>query len=1412
MVAWGIYMLRTAYRYKESIIAIYKKQRGKRWLLFVSFFLLFNMMLGHRVSLLAQHEPVRHAPLVPVLPSVGNDIGSNVRLLEQIGGDLNVVHVRDNRAYVGVGRNLYILDIADQNQPKFLGKSQSLKDTIAAIEVVGTYAYVAAQTAGLQIFDVSNPASPFRVGSFNTQGYALDLFTAGHYTYIVDRDFSQAGNSGIHVLDVADPALPNKIAFYASPGEPTDVYVAGNYAYVTEGPDFDGGLRIVDITNPNTPNEVGFYNTTHIPVEVYVLGHYAYVAEDEEGLQIIDIANPALPTLAGRYNASQIRKVMVVDQYAYITDSADDLIILNVTNPVAITRESIYTDSGRIQDIYIAGQAAYLANSSLGLKVLDISAPKTPYEAGFFRTPGRAYDSQIVGNYLYTVDGSFGLNIIDIRNPSLPVMIAFYPISGSPQSLYVAANYVYVVNGLGLSIIDVTNRSSPQGIGFYDTPGWATGVYVAGNSAYVADGGSGLRIIDVTNPALPSEKGFYITTGYAYDVLTTGNIVYVADGAAGLQILNVSNPVAPSRFGFYDTLGSAIGVYVAGTLAYVADDTNGLQILDVSNLAAPTLRGTYRTPGMAKDVYVSGTIAYVADADDDAWLADNDGGLWVINVANSTAPIELGFYDMPGNVESVNFFNNIVYLASQSDGLYLLRYPDCYQLVVKFTGRGGIPTVNPSSSLSCLDEEYRPGTLITLNASPATGWRVATWQGTSNDNSTSNINQMAMPAADYAVTVNYAPICYGLGLTHTGTGNHPNVAPPNSAGCSPGQYVVGEAVTFTAAPGTGHIVGSWSGTTNDSSSASQNSLVMPASNTVVGVNYVLACYRLTLSHAGSGNDPNATPLASEGCGSVQYHYNAQISINANPAPGWQVSAWSGTTNNTLTATTNSLVMPAADYSASVIYGQIPVSDPGGDLFELDNTCSRSRPITTDGSEVQQHTFHAAGDADWIRFDVTAGARYRVEVTVPQTSPADVVLALYGDCASAPAEPTAPSFSPGARLDISRTVSGPTYVRISQMEATVAGANVTYEVSVRKLGEAPQNRALLIVAGRLKLNDAVQANIDNVAKKVYNLFQRNGYTNDNIYLLASNPDIPGYKGTATRDNLQAAITQWAASKVTNGVFTLYLVDHGTPERFYLDGVTNQQITPSELNEWLTALEQSAPGVKINVIIEACEAGSFIDLPTTISRNGRIVLTSSNASNDAKASKEGAYFSDHLLTRLQQGYNLSVSFAEARAAAKEVYSLQDAWLDGDGDGIANEFDDATAAAQRGFAYAGTLPGDEWPPHIFSVAPQAAVNNGAVLLRADVRDDARVRQVWVVIYPPDYTPPRTSQELQKEVLTTTLFTRVDNDNHWEAKIIGLQQRGVYRLLVHAEDEAGLVARPVWVEVNTGVDSTVYLPMVMK
>ena len=63
-------------------------------------------------------------------------------------------------------------------------------------------------------------------------------------------------------------------------------------------------------------------------------------------------------------------------------------------------------------------------------------------------------------------------------------------------------------------------------------------------------------------------------------------------------------------------------VYISGNNAYLADADAGLQILDISTLSSPSLIRNYTTPRYAMSVYVSENYAYIADRDSGLKIID----------------------------------------------------------------------------------------------------------------------------------------------------------------------------------------------------------------------------------------------------------------------------------------------------------------------------------------------------------------------------------------------------------------------------------------------------------------------------------------------------------------------------------------------------------------------------------------------------------------------------------------------------------------------------------------------------------------------------------------------------------------------------------------------------------------------
>ena len=528
---------------------------------------------------------------------------------------------------------------------------------------------------------------------------------------------------------------------------------------------------------------------------------------------------------------------------------------------------------------------------------------------------------------------------------------------------------------------------------------------------------------------------------------------------------------------------------------------------------------------------------------------------------------------------------------------------------------------------------------------------------------------------------------------------------------------------------------------------------------------------------------------------------------------------------TATRTSTSIPTPTRTATATRTYTPTPTSTPThtpsptptrdlveGDVSEPDDTSAQARPITTDGL-MQRHSFGRHADTDWILLTAAAGATYQIEAQIPPDSPADVALQIYDRCAGATLKTQDFVFTPGVRLQFTATADGPLYLQLFNHTPSVYGAHVTYHVSVRALDKAAVPGALILVAGRLRESDPLQDNIQKVSDAVYRLFRDHGYAPDRIRYLATDLGLPNVSTLATAAELEAAITNWTLQYVNDErPLTLYLVDHGNKDRLYLDGARGEWVTPQQLHDWLTRLEHARPGVKVNLIVEACRSGSFIALPQAVSTPGRVVIASTSADSLAWASDTGAVFSDHLTAALGQMQSLFASFQAARWAAQAAHPSQLPWLDDDGDGVANEPEDGQEAARRGFLYPGTLCSDAdcpWPPYIAQTAISPAAQLGPRAIRAQVLDDETVRRVWAVIYPPSYTPPQPDEEMAGETLPTLVLP--DQGNGWYGALYtGFSEFGRYRVVIYAEDNDLLEAQPAALEVRTG--GRLFLPALLK
>jgi hypothetical protein len=297
--------------------------------------------------------------------------------------------------------------------------------------------------------------NPTLAGTYDTSGNALDVYVSGKYAYVAD------GASGLQILDISNPASSTISSTYDTSGNARGVYVSGKYAYIA---DQSAGLQIIDISNPIVPVLAGTYDTSGDAYGVYVSGKYVYVADYGSGLQIIDISNPTSPTLVGTYDTpSFASNVYISSKYAYVSDSSSGLQIIDISNPTSPTLVGTYDTLGNVLDAYVSGKYVYVAGGNPGLQIFDISNPVSPILIGEYNTSGLAYSVHVSGKYAYIADSAAGLQIIDISNPIVPVLAGTYDTSGLAFGLHVSGKYAYVADSSsGLQIIDINGIETPS--------------------------------------------------------------------------------------------------------------------------------------------------------------------------------------------------------------------------------------------------------------------------------------------------------------------------------------------------------------------------------------------------------------------------------------------------------------------------------------------------------------------------------------------------------------------------------------------------------------------------------------------------------------------------------------------------------------------------------------------------------------------------------------------------------------------------------------------------------------------------------------------------------------------------------------------------------------------------------------
>lgn len=1313
------------------------------------------------------------------------------------------------RAYVAdKGTGLHIVDMSNPHSPEQIGY-YSLP-TIRQVQVVKqgneTLAFIAAYTEGLQVLNVTNPTSPSFVWSVPID-FATGVLVDDTYAYVA------AGYDGVFVIDRLSQEIHKHIYVYGnSNGYVHNVVQDGTNLYLANGV---GGVQFLPMANiHDTKDETArvlFEGTDVQWIAKDATSDDLYIADKDAGWHIMDVADS-----------------QSVDSSTIVSNTVSNANIIDVADSQNDESDTIYSSDaifGSVYGIEVDEQTqkdiVYVAAGRRGFQRVFVASRNTPSlmtepQATQFM-PQQIYTAYNVDVYdqgqdvhAYATYGAAGVHTFEIRDN-----VGLAPFWQKEGSLPTVDQNCYDVQA------DEHNQRT----------------YIATSK--------GVLIFDTIAPYLTNLLAGYVSKiapAYGIALNSESPLVYIA-GKGGIEIINVEEPAQPKRVGEHSlTIARALDIETieSTTYAYVAAGTQGLVILDVSQPEAIEELATWSPLG-------EGNIYSVHVVEQQAFVADYRGAIHILDVSTPATPQLIVSQDIVGAARDIQFVNGAIYVATEGAGLQIWQSA----LDVTIDGLEEAP-IGVRTTFQALVRNNTNNQSLTYTWFPkpteGQGTAQATYEWDDAGEETIQVEVTTTEKDRYGGATHKVDVYDDVTIDLIG--DERQQVPLNAT--STFQVVVPDKVknhpetvyTWNPDPtlgqNTAKVLYQWgweavNETTPVQVKVELGNILKQATHT-----HAIAVRDDGYEKDGDNTCDNARAVVSHGI--VERHTmgtnDDEDWIKLEPSAGipqtylLAITTPSGAPANLLYEvksscdTNSSNHIPTTPADAGTVVFEIasggkayikiyadnttpldaayvydisldPIVQFPDDSYEPDNSCFNAQQIATDGT-MQEHTISYATDEDWVFFNARKDQRYLIDIQSPSSSHVDAVLDIYEQCQDAPAEHVYYAFAPGIAAEYRSDSERMIYLKIQNFKQDRYGEKEEYIVSVRELGnEKLAGGTLLIVAGRLKDNDPVQSNIYTATKQVKKTFEEHKEDNDfKTYLLS--PEEVDEANQSTVENLQAKFEEIANNCDPQYPLTMYLIDHGDENIFYLDNTKNEILKPEKINELLDSIEAKCPSIPINVIIDACSSGTFLD---DLSHPGRVIITSTN-DNNAFASENSTRFTEHFLIALGKKQSLHSAFKYSKEIVENANDTQQPQLDDNGDGIYVEGSDGTVANNRGFDYQNTL-GENWPPYIEAVTvfPKPIHEGQEFDVTAIVLDDKNIdRMVWADVYTSTYVPtPSDNSLIREEPLLELDFTACiseEPDNCYTASHT-FEEAGIYDFVIQAQDNQDAIARPVRIAV---------------
>ena len=459
----------------------------------------------------------------------------------EMGYPVRDIDVVDDIAFIS-GDQFLALDISNPYDIQILG---SYDQWAMNAEIAGDYAYLAADTEGIAILDISTLDGIEWLTSVDMNdgtdvAVTGDLMVAGYDWYYGEDEYGRYVGHFICAWDVSEPHSPTYLGVIevATSYAGEDIHAPANSVIAYSG-------RIIT-------------NTDRVQI----------LSQDAE---VVGELRPSDPTLIIEQSASYL-----------CTASGPRVKLFQLTDP--ITPQYINSVCpwvyGGIDDFTVDNDLLGLTYGESIFYLIDISQDSEPQQLAYGSVRNHSINRMLLRDallYLGHLGGSFSIfDVSDSRHPQLR--------STTVNETNVAdfasdAFTLFIAGGdNGVLAYDIRDPSLPQELWRLETPGSVRHLSLSGDRLYLTDGA--LLIYDVSDPAQPEELGHFVHEDWsAYALTVKESVAYVSfyppyeSGLRGQRIflLNVSDPAEISVIGYYDTYASPSSFIASPPYLYSAE-------------------------------------------------------------------------------------------------------------------------------------------------------------------------------------------------------------------------------------------------------------------------------------------------------------------------------------------------------------------------------------------------------------------------------------------------------------------------------------------------------------------------------------------------------------------------------------------------------------------------------------------------------------------------------------------------------------------------------------------------------------------------------------------------------------------------------------------------------------------------